>query len=114
MDTLRWVLKQNKALWKHVSVETCALFDSIVPDDMSWADKSIEDHVKAARQIQVTHGDLQHTSPTMLLLWTDAFDDFCVKTKVRPVYRVAPAKTNTLKNMAFEEFLKSPSLFSSK
>jgi hypothetical protein len=113
VDTLRWVLKQNKALWKHVSVETCALLDSIVPDDMSWADKSIEDHVKAARQIQVTHGDLQHTSPTMLL-WTDAFDDFCVKTKVRPVYRVAPTKTTTLKNMAFEEFLKSPSLFSSK
>ena len=112
VDTLRWVLKQNKTLWKHVSVKTSALLDQIVPDDMSWADKSIEDSVKAERQIKVTHGDLQHSSPTMLLLWTDAFDEFCTKTKVRPVYRVAPVKAGT--RDIFEEFLKSPSIFSSK
>ena len=92
VDTLRWVLAQSPC-WSALSNDTRAMIDHLVPPNLSWAEKELHDTVKAERQLQVTHGALQHTSPTAMLLWSDWFNAFRVDEtpecqRVRPVYRI--------------------------
>lgn len=118
VDTLRWVLNQGP-VWEGVSSATRALLDDVVPPELSWADKDMSNETKAERQLKVTHGSLQHTSPTTLLLWSDTFDSFRIdetdpRLRVRPVYQLAGPLAGSTPASHFKwPSAHSPGLFSS-
>lgn len=117
-DTLRWVLQQG-SVWQGLSTESQRLLDKIVPLELSWAEKSMPDNIKAARQVLVSHASLQETSPTALLLWSDTFDKFRVdhidtSLRIRPVHLLPGPKAGQSPIAHFRwPSMHSPVLFSS-
>jgi hypothetical protein len=106
VDTIRWVLMQGTVWQEGLKATTRAQLDSIVPTNVSWADKNMSNECKAERQLRVTHGSLQHTSPTTLLRWTDTFDAFRVDQidptlRVRPVYCLQGSEFGNAPNSHF-------------
>ena len=92
-DTLRWVMTQGEGKgWQALSGLSRQQIDSVAPMDLSYVGEEPSFDQKKQRQLRI-HSELQHTSPTQVLLYDDMFADLRVdeipsKNRLRPVYSI--------------------------